>query len=284
MEDSNLVLTIRANNEFTARLLQHPNNKDYYLPPSWDADPGNPKPESNASSCVEDDDVRKSVSRIELGFDRRPKDPCGWLFSRKSASCDVVLDDRYVYDQHFYVRFDEKGRLILMDLSSHEMSVMYDTQLCKASGSTWILFPDFHIFVKVGPRIAFEIKLATHDTCQDDYQAKVQKFLNGSGSAKLYPAEMSSLPQIQDGNPETTAAPTRPVTPSSNGCYVRLGRLGSGTYGEVFLVLNLNTGEEYAGKEFFGGFEPTTELDILRGIEHVRFLKSTDIDLSLTGN
>lgn len=74
-----------------------------------------------------------TVHRIELKFDKPPKDPAsGFAFGTDEKTCDIQLGRRGavpgISGHHFNITFNEERRLILKGLSTRGIAVSYDSQ------------------------------------------------------------------------------------------------------------------------------------------------------------
>ena len=128
----------------------------------------------------------------------------------------------------------------------------------------WILFQDYGEVVVHIPRsnVSFVIRTADHSTCEPQYLENINRKFFGEGlgactiSRALHPA-----PSSDENGP----------------IYIRSEeRLGSGNSGEVYKLLDVSNGEEYAGKIMYAR-SPSKEqirdwkreVDSLRNIQHV---------------
>lgn len=286
-EDPNLVLTLKAITTRAADAFRLPHNQNRYVPPSAEAAADIWSRESTPATIVGDDERgdfshRDFSHQIQLTFD---EDNQGYTFGKDnqgctfgvSRRCDVVLErlkhgeSSRISSRHFRITFDDQGRLKLEAMSkSHSMTVSQDGQAWDQPRKhyfKWILFPGTVIKVIIDETLEFWIELAKHDSCQDEYQKRVQSFLETSRNA-------IALNLLNIDSQQTTAAPSQPLSPSSlrqAPIYRRLEELGRGKFGKVYKVIDVSTGDTYAGKYFYPDTEDKwkSEVEILKKVSHV---------------
>ena len=265
MEDPNLIATLipvdkckLAENAFC-----HQDNEKRYLPPIQGIEEGPTISSREATPAQEqpNDDHRKydSTHRLQLTFDKEPKDPNkGYSFGTDSKICDVLLGSRGargISGLHFCITFDvtlnEKKRLILKDSSTNGMAVSYSGQAEQEVRHhfTWILDLEkeegkWEVEIHIRG-LSFKVELASHSTCKAEYDKKVEGFLEDSCTA-LPPLDVLGI-----YNHTTTAQPSQPLTPRQSPIYIRERKLGSGSFGRVDKVVDVSTGTTYARKEFY---------------------------------
>jgi hypothetical protein len=201
--------------------------------------------------------------------------------------CQVLLGHRGVYKgiggHHFNITFNEQRHLILKGRSTRGTAVSYDGQakdevryrftwrldLKKDDGKEdgkerkengkerkkngkedeeWDV--EVHVPNKAG--LAFKVKLATHDTCKDEYDANVNGFLAYRPTAQLNALGF-------DDSLKSTAPDSETLTPKERPVYIKARNLGYGSSGTVDLVIDASTGLKQARKRFF---EPKWERDL----------------------
>ncbi|KAA6413300.1 MAG: AGC kinase [Lasallia pustulata] len=262
MEDPNLIATLipvdnkkRAENAFC-----HKDNEIRYLPPTHGIPEGPTISTREATPAQEqsNDDHREydSTHRLQLTFDKKPKDPTkGYCFGTNLQKCDVLLGDRGAHGisgLHFYITFDDifdDGKhLILRDKSTNGTAVSYSGQASKEvrHDFTWILDlkreeGKWEVEVHV-QGLEFKVELASHETCQAKYNEKVEDFLIYSRTAP------PPLDGLELDSHRTTA---QPLTPRQYPIYIRERGLGRGSFGGVDKVINVSTGAIDARKEFY---------------------------------
>lgn len=195
-----------------------------------------------------------------MRFDERPKDLTkGFVFGTDTLHCDVRLQATIgkgkniqrnkIGGQHFRITFDDNDRLILKDTSVFGTAVSYDGQAHKQrrdNGFTWILFPGWKIQVHVLEQaFIFELKLATHDICQAEYEASMRSYMADRQAA------LPPLGTFGFSSYESTAQPSQSCTPKKGPIYIRKQELGSGAFGRVDRFIDVSTGSEYAQKRFY---------------------------------
>jgi hypothetical protein len=118
--------------------------------------------ESQATTPFLDDadnaPVAETAHQLRLTFDKPPKD-----IGR--GACDVSFAPKRrqygISEVHFYIIFDEEGRLVLEGKPTHGSSVSYDGwgQEHKRHMFMWILFPNKTIQVHLANNFTLEIVL-----------------------------------------------------------------------------------------------------------------------------
>lgn len=283
--DPNLILTLKAITIRAADAFRLPHNQDRYVPhPAVAADTWSR--ESTPASNVGDDERGDFSHKLQLPFD---KDNQGFTFGKDnqgctfgiSRRCDFVLERpkhgirSRISSRHFRITFDDQGRLILKATSqSHTMTVSYNGQGEKQDRKhyfKWILFPGPDIKVTIDKDLEFLIELAKHDSCQDEYQKRVQSFLQRSRDEESRNAFALGL--LNFDSQKTTAAPTQPLSPGAtqDPIYLPLEWLGSGEFGKVYKVIDVSTEDVSAGKYFYPDKKDKwkTEVEILKNVSHV---------------
>ena len=265
MEDPNLIATLipadgekRAENAFCLE-----KNEERYLPPSRRFEEGPTISSREATPAQEqpDDDYREydSTHRLQLTFDKEPKDPVkGYSFGTDPQKCDVLLGHRGAHGisgLHFCITFDDtiddKKHLILRDSSTNGTAISYNGQASEEVRRhfTWILDLEkeqgkWEIEVNAR-KLRFKVELASHKTCKAEYDKEVQEFLRDSRTA-LPPLDVLGIDSCT-----TTAQTSQPLTPRQLPIYIRERNLGSGSFGRVDKVINVSNGAIYARKEFY---------------------------------
>ena len=264
MEDPNLIATLIPVDDckLTENAFCLERNEGRYLPPnrrieevhtisSREATPAGEHP--NNDHCNYD-----STHRLQLTFGKEPKDASkGYSFGTDSKKCDIVLGNRGAHGisgLHFCITFDvihEEKRLILRDSSTNGTAISYSGQARKEVRHhfTWILNLEkeegkWEVEVHV-QGLSFKVELASHKTCEADYNKNVEKFLKNSRTA------LPLLDGLGMDSHTTTAQPSQPLTPRQLPIYIRERKLGSGSFGGVDKVMDVSTGAIYARKEFY---------------------------------
>lgn len=278
MEDPDLIAILIPVGDLTKHVFSHKFNENRYLPPtegfndeplisSREATPAYAMPQEDDSPG---DEYEKSY-RLLLDFDKPPKNPSkGYAFGTDQQKCDVLLGSRGargISGVHFHILFDvvnKKTRFVLRDSSTNGTAVSYDGQAREEVRHqfTWILDLEKHEVkhrkskkweIEVLVRgLIFKIKLASHRTCEAEYQGEVEKFLKISRIAN------PSLGDLSIVSHTTEVAPSQSRTPRQRPVYISEGSLGKGSFGQVDRVIDVSTGAIYARKTFF---EPSWERD-----------------------
>jgi serine/threonine protein kinase len=270
MEDPDLIATLIPADqwEFARNVFQLPSNEKHHLKPtvafadiptisSREATPGAGVGEIDETAREYD-----SAHRIQLRFDRDLRNPAkGYGFGTKDNVCDIQLGGRGVIKgvggNRFHITFSEQGDLILNVHSTHGVAVSYNSQAENEIRHqfTWRL--DFkteddrqwdvevHVPNKMG--LAFKINLATHHTCQAEYEAKLNKFIANSRNPL---SRMNALDVETPGASEIPSATLSPREPPEPPIYIHERSLGNGSFGAVDMVVDVSTGFKYARKRF----------------------------------
>ena len=92
--------------------------------------------------------------------------------------------------------------------------------------------------------LTFEVKLASHQTCEDDYIENMDQFLILSRTSD------PPLSGLSIDNCTTEVAPSQSRTPGQRPVYISESFLGEGTFGRVDRVVDASTAAIYARKIF----------------------------------
>lgn len=273
--DVNLVARLVALNERTRKAWAHPHNKPFYVAASFQDFPVRDGPSRGATPFEEDGDggnyVKDTEPELRISFNSRPKNiNKGWVFGRDKTSCDVYCgerDDDHGYNigrQTFSITLSNQRRVILQHTNSaNRTMVQYDDQ--KAGDRrkfVWIMFPTCkNITITSANHLMFQVKVAKPGAQTDLYLSHRSRFLRDVKHS------MPSMPSLSEA---TTAGTTIVNTPDTKPFYyVRKDQvLGSGSFGQVYVVMDASTGVVYAGKTFFGDFH-LREAEILAKQSHV---------------
>ncbi|KAI9717981.1 MAG: hypothetical protein M1828_007017 [Chrysothrix sp. TS-e1954] len=199
------------------------------------------------------DDSDSYKPRLQLTFSERPIDlGKGFCFGRDGRTCDVVLDvDNTLSRSHFYITFvytaEGAVHLVLTDVSLHGTTVTYRGESKgNRKNFTWILdLIEGDVEVHVAG-LCFRIDLATHESCQVEYDANVEKYMRESACC--------GHPPLLDGlalrSQTTTAQPSRPDSPTQLPILLKASKVGGGYFADVYQVINVSDGRVFARKEF----------------------------------
>lgn len=265
MEDPDLILTVTAADLAADNALSLLHNQSRYEPEDEVGDyasrQSTPFPDIEDNSC-----------RLQLKFDRRPKDiRQGFVFGTDPRTCDVLIGTKEtsISRRHFCITFDGDGRLVLKDISKCGTAVSYNGQAEREVRQhfTWILFKGYELKVHLQLArkrfTAFMITVANHEDCKAEYQAHLRSYLDDSRNA------VPPLGLLNIHSQASTRAPTQPLSPRQRPIYLQGEELGSGTFGAVYRATDVSTGDFFAAKRFNtkSGFE--MEVEILKSVCHV---------------
>ena len=246
--------------------------------------------------CEGDGDGEDFRQRLCFTFDKKPKNiQDGWVFGSNPNICDVVIGKSRggTSSSHFRITFDDEGRLVLIDSSTHGTAVSYDgkardekrknppdqkrrTQRDKSNDFTWILLPRMETRVITGhnidtlpkaPVIEFSVEVADPEFCNRELR---NAYLN----------EMRTVPfGLNIYSHPTTAGQTESHTPiqhpKQRSIWIELEQIGEGAFGNVHRTIDVSTGVIYAAKKFLRNDKGhrerwDREVELLRSISHVR--------------
>ncbi|KAI9789470.1 MAG: hypothetical protein M1816_006012 [Peltula sp. TS41687] len=203
---------------------------------------------------------------LRLTFDRGPKDlQRGFVFGTNPQVCDVFLgpSHRTISRRHFCITFDEHRRLIIQESSTHGTAVGYDRQPKEDEKRT---NTNITIHLPLGEYQDMTLRIEgvnrEWEKGDEQYNNLRDSYLRERGDA-IPPLDVLGI-QSQS----TTMAPTGSHSPRQRPIYLKREKLGSGSFGTVHRMIDVSTGEVYAGKRFNPKYSFETEITILRKISH----------------
>ena len=230
-------------------------NKDRYLAPRCiEKDPSlssrEPTPTSGELIADERNGKYDHTHRLALNLDTGVKNPAkGFCFGSNPKICDIVLGTRRqgISNLHFYINFrtfNGTRQLILKDVSTSGTTVTYNGQAREEVRDHFIWILDLEkaenkweleVYIR---QLRFVIELANHETCAEEHEKEVEKFL------------------LKESTLEALAiyTPTEPISPAGQSrrpIYIHERELGRGSFGSVDKVTNVSTGGIYARKNVF---------------------------------
>ena len=208
----------------------------------------------------------QDASKIHLTFNKKPKNlEKGFLFGSDPKTCDVLLGTWAAgfTRQHFQIKFNERGDVILTDVSRGVTCVSYDGEdPPRRNQFTWILFSECKKIevtlnkAKIedksrgGNELVFKVEWPNNrEFCPAQYEVRLHAYLEECRKATPSLSPLGMDPRKQ------------PI-------YLTKEELGRGAFGTVHRVVDVSTGCEYAGKTFLRG-EWRSEVGLLRTISHV---------------
>lgn len=168
---------------------------------------------------------------------------------------------------YFYIIFNKAGRLILIDKSKNGTAINYDGwgKQHKRRNFKWILFLKNIIQVHLPHNFDLDIVLAEHKTYNTQYRANLISYrANLTKYQKENPDDIISLSPLNFRSRDPTALPTQPLSPMSGPIYLPGTVLGEGSYGKVFLVMDVSIGNLYAAKKLKTRVKVKEEVKIKR--------------------
>ena len=198
-------------------------------------------------------------SHIELRFSHTLKSPSkGITFGTNPEQCDVLLEGKEIDEHHFSLLFDENSQLILKDSSIAGTTVSFSGQAKERvqrdfswvlslgrNGGRWDAESPLKVEVHVpkGEMPAFKVEFPDHSSCVPRFEKKVDNFMRELNYSR---AQANAILNIDSA--QITSDARRPSLQS--GLYIYRVIVGSGSYGDVYKVLDATTGIAYAHKTF----------------------------------
>ena len=271
-----------AMNERTRQAWAHPHNRSFYRPASFQGvsvrDGKSREPTPSETDMDTNDRVHDTEPELHLYLDDRPKDLSkGWVFGSDRTACDVYCgepDKSRKYNigrQTFSITINEQSQVVLKHLrDTNRTQVQYGNQKAGDRRSfVWIMLPDCeNIFITTANRLKFQVNVV--DPSKQTESSKRSRSIFLSWFLSDVEDSMPSTPLRSVGSGSTTSDSGLCCVPNTQPFYyVRKDRpLGSGSFGKVYIVVDVSTGVEYAGKTFFGEVDQG-EADILAKQNHV---------------
>ena len=203
-------------------------------------------------------------SQIKLTFDQKPKNlEKGFVFGSDLKTCDVLLGAWIAgfTRQHFRIKFNPRGQLVLENVSQNVTRVSYNGELLPSRKQfTWILFDDYK-----------NIKVTLNETENTELIFKVKRPENRKEHhLPKYEANRDAyLKECQNATPSLSRlGMDSQQSQHRQPIYLPEEELGRGSFGKVYKVVNVSTGCEHAGKIFHAG-NWKKEVEILRTVSHV---------------
>ncbi|KAI9844979.1 MAG: hypothetical protein M1837_005123 [Sclerophora amabilis] len=266
MEDPTLIATLIPTDprNLAEKAFLRPENRPRYLKPAESI------ADSSTTSATSAQDQRDGNSddydfahRIRLRTTDELKNPVrGIAFGSDPETCDVLLPgnvQRGISGLHFWITFDENRQLLLRDCSTCGTAVSYDRQAQDEvrRNFTWMLglvkehgHWDVRVHVPHKKGLAFKIQLASHNTCQAEFNAEVDRNL----AASRDPLAATNVLNIK--SLASTALPSQYLSSRRRPVYIQEQKIGSGAYAIVYKIINVSTGCVYAGKYFYRSKKP----------------------------
>ncbi|KAL9084624.1 MAG: hypothetical protein Q9165_007979 [Trypethelium subeluteriae] len=275
MEDPDLIATLipadKKNIAENAFRLDH--NEKHRLKPSFTLSDvptilsREPTPAPDDGPLLERLSKYDSTHHIELRFSKELRNPAKGYSFGTSKDCDIRLGRRGqipgIGGAHFNITFNDSEHLILNAHSTHGMSVSYNSEaqgeirrqfnwrldLKKEDGGHW----DTEVHVPNDNGLAFKVELATHQTCQAEYDAKVRDFL---GNKQDPLSGVRGLGFEDRGHSQLSSiihSPAEPSESSEHPIYIFERSLGKGLCGEVDMAIDVTSGDRHARKRFIRG-------------------------------
>lgn len=255
--DSNLIVRLVPLNEKTRRVWKNPHNASFYVPASHQA--SEHRQSSSGKTPLPDNNVGQKnkasypESHIELMINDFPKDVTkGFVFGSNKDSCDIYCGRKSnafnISARAFSITIDKRGQVLLKNLNPKSwISVQYgDQEPGVRTSFTWILFSacEEGIIVEVAERLKFRAIVPRNAMFSEAYREACYEYVTNVESA------VAAIPIPTSVNQPVTASPSQMPGAKTGPFYYREKEIGSGFFGKVYLVRDVSTGKEYAGKEY----------------------------------
>ena len=279
--EHHLVVRLVAQNERTRQAWAHPHNKPFYKPASFQGfsvrDGGEREPTPCEDEMISNDHAHDTEPELRLYLNKRPKDISkGWVFGSDRTACDIYCGEHSKSEQYnigrqtFSITINQRSHVILKHLNNTNRTlVSYEMQ--KAGDRqqfVWIMFPHCRMFVTSAKQLKFKVMVVDPSALTGPSRNLHSRLR--SQFVKDAEDSMSSMPHLSIDSgatkPNSSVVNTPKTQPFYYVCKNRL--LGSGSFGKVYIVVDVSTGVEYAGKTFLGEVDQE-EADILAKQNHV---------------
>ena len=288
MDEPNLVARLVALNERTRKAWAHPHNRSYYVPASYKGIEVRERASRESTPSNEDTITQDTEPELRLYLNNRPKDiRKGWVFGSDKTACDIYCGDADTKSQYnigrqtFSITLNEECQVILKHLrNTNWTQVRYDDQSAGARGEfVYIMLPYCqNIYVCSAKELKFQVEVV-----QLRAQTKLCMRLR---SQFLMDVEKSTppMPVLSGGSGSWMAATSLvSATQMQPFYYIRKDRmLGKGSFGKVYIVVDVSTGVEYAGKTFNSKIG-RSEAEILANQKHVSHITFSTICCRVQG-
>lgn len=278
-QNPNIAFTLVARNERAKQMWADPHNSSRYVPASFTRKAPEDRPlrasTPRISAPVNDDDQPRLEKKkdteptLQFLFNNWPKNSAkGFVLGSYEESCDVLLGDPgdCISQQMLAFSFNKHHELIMNVTSDNPTldnptSVKYNSQKeGKRSQFPWI-FPRGQklIRVTVADVLEFDVVLPKYGINKDEFHRNCESFLSAAAYADPLTDELDINKIAPTGQASSTSN-----TPDS--FYLRGKRLGSGSYGDVFKVLQMPDRKNCAAKEFKNAGSMRQEVDMLKKV------------------
>ena len=273
-----LAVRLVAQNERTRQAWAHPHNKRFYKPASFQGfsvrDGREREPTPSELELASEGHAQDTEPELRLYLNNRPKDMSkGWVFGSDKSACDIYCGEHSRSEQYnissqtFSITINQQGHVILKHLRNiNRTQVSYEKQ--KAGDRqefVWIMFPELKMSVTSAKQLKFKVMVV--DPSELKGPGRALHLRVRSKFIKDVEDSMRSMPQVSEHSGPNFSLVNPPQTQPFY--YVRKDRLlGSGSFGNVYVVVDVSTGIEYAGKTYIGEVDQR-EADILAKQNHV---------------
>ena len=279
--EHHLVARLVAQNERTRQAWAHPHNKAFYKPASFQGFPvrdgGDREPTPGDEEMISNGHAQDTEPELRLYLNKRPKDMSkGWVFGSDQSACDIYCGEHSKSEQYnigrqtFSMMINRQSQVILKHLNNiNQTLVSYEMQRPgDRQQFVYIMLPDCRVFVISAKKLKFKVIVVnpsalTEPSRTPHMQLRSQFIKDAEDSMPSMPHLLVDSGPIKPNSSLVNTPKTQPFY------YVRKDRLlGSGSFGKVYIVVDVSTGIEYAGKMFYGAVD-RNEADILAKQNHV---------------
>lgn len=280
--ERHLVAKLVALNERTRQAWAHPHNRSYYRPASFQGfsvrDGKSREPTPSEADMSTYNHMPDTEPEIHLYLDDRPKYRSkGWVFGSDRNACDIYCGEadksgKYnIGRQTFSITINKQSNVVLNHLrNTNRTQVQYDDQQAgDRRDFVWIMLPYCEkIYVTTANELKFRVLVVDPSKLRESRRISRSIYLSWFLGDVEDTMPSNPLRSIESGS--TASDSSLCYTPKPRPFYyVRKDRLlGKGSFGKVYIVVDVSSGVEYAGKPFIGDVDQR-EADILAKQNHV---------------
>ena len=307
MAPANLIVQLTATSKLAKRAFAHPHNAAYAsAPPPGPAGPRFSLGSRESTPYFDGEQDLANVKEtddhdLNLTFDLPPQNAnVGYVFGH-GPSCDIQLADRNdvsadelnrvraISKTHFVLTFDLSRTLVLQDTSTNGTTVILHhscgtTKLERRRHFLWVLTKEWsNIEIEI-PRANMTMSVCTGESIAAD---DVDRVFPNRKSLQEHLLDLSTRHKSPTSH-ETSVNTSLAASRSNEPAYAACGKIGEGTSGVVYKVMDVSLGTLYAGKMFRNHRQAAMgnkaskqaheiEVNMLRNLHHVRRIPTPDV-------